>query len=51
MNKLLCKLLGHKWDSVHGFHNEPNFSAICLRCGLQDESYEEWEKRYFFKED
>lgn len=45
MNKLLypiCYLIGHKWDQVHGYRNEAEFDAVCQRCGLKNESYEDW---------
>lgn len=44
-NRLICIFKGHRWDRVHGFYDQADFDAICLRCGKKSETYNEWKKR------
>lgn len=40
-----CKLLGHRWAKLSGFHHYVAFGTYCLRCGKQAETYEEFRQR------
>lgn len=35
IRRIICLIVRHKWDSVHGYYNEPNDGAICTRCMAQ----------------